>query len=176
VGSRLGVFVVLGLVAFGAAVVLLAQPVNAPYVDAGVEAPTFTLPRLDGEAPLTLESLRGRVVLLNFWATWCKPCEDEMASMERLYQRLEGEPFELVAVSVDAPGAPVGDFRTRYSLTFPILLDPGKSASLAYQTIRYPESFLVGADGVVVERYIGPRTWDAPEYERRIRQLTAVLR
>ncbi len=175
-GSRLGVFVVLGLVAFGATIVLLAQSVDAPYVDAGVEAPAFLLPRLDGEGSLALESLRGRVVLLNFWATWCKPCEDEMPSMERLYQRLEGEPFELVAVSVDTPDAPVDDFRTRYSLTFPILLDPAKSSSLAYQTTRFPESFLVGADGVVVERYIGPRTWDAPEYERRIRQLTAVLR
>jgi peroxiredoxin len=175
VGSRVGVFVVLGLVAFGAAIVLLAQPVDAPYVDAGVEAPAFELPRLGGDDSVALESLRGRVVLLNFWATWCKPCEDEMPSMERLYRRLEGQPFELLAVSVDDAGAPVADFVERYGLTFPVLLDPRKSAALAYQTTRYPESFLLDAEGVVVERYIGPRTWDAPEYERRIRQLLAVL-
>lgn len=99
-----------------------------------------------------------------------------MPSMERLYQRLEGEPFELLAVSVDAADAPVAEFRTRFGLSFPILLDPERTASRAYQTSRYPESFLVGADGVVVERYIGPRTWDAPEYEQRIRKLTTVLR
>lgn len=138
-------------------------------------APGFSLEALDGTES-ALSERAGRWVLLNFWATWCKPCEDEMPSMERLYQRLEGEPFELLAVSVDAADAPVAEFRTRFGLSFPILLDPERTASRAYQTSRYPESFLVGADGVVVERYIGPRTWDAPEYEQRIRKLTTVLR
>lgn len=96
--------------------------------------------------------------------------------MERLHERLEGEPFDLVAVSVDDTKEPVSKFAARFGLTFPILLDPEKTASLEYQTTRYPESFLLDGKGVVVERYIGPRTWDAPEYEKRIRELIAVLR
>ena len=172
-GSRLGVFVVLGLVAFGAAIVILAQPVDAPYVDAGVEAPPFDLPRLGVDESLALEGLRGRVVLVNFWATWCKPCEDEMPSMQRLYKALEGERFELVAISVDDGSAELKAFQERLGLTFPILLDPDRKAARVYQSNKYPETYLIDAEGVRVARYVGPREWDAPEYEARIRRLLA---
>ncbi len=173
--SRIGIVVVGGLVVFAAAIVLLAQPGQDRYVDAGVPAPAFSLPRSSDGAPLSLEAQRGRVVLVNFWATWCKPCEDEMPSMERLYRALAGQGFELLAVSVDRPGAPVDEFAKRYGITFPILLDPDREVANRWQAFRFPESFLVDAEGRVVERYIGPRTWDAPEYEERIRELLSVL-
>jgi len=173
--SRAGIAVIAGLVALGAVLILLSDRSQAPYVDAGVQAPAFALPRLDGGGPLALDSLRGRVVLVNFWATWCKPCEDEMPSMERLYRSLVGERFEMLAVSVDEAAPPVVEFRDRYGLSFPILLDAGRGAAHAFQAYRLPESFLIDARGRVVQRYIGPRAWDAPEYRSRIRNLLGVL-
>jgi len=173
--SRAGIAVIAGLVALGAALILLSDRSQAPYVDAGVQAPGFALPRLEGGAPLALESLRGRIVLVNFWATWCKPCEGEMPSMERLHRSLAGERFALLAVSVDEAQPPVVEFRDRHGLSFPILLDAERRAANAYQTHRFPESFLIDARGRVVQRYIGPRDWDAPEYRSRIRELLAVL-
>ncbi len=110
-------------------------------------------------------------MLLNFWATWCKPCEDEMPAMERLYRSLSGTDFELVAVSVDEDEAAVVEFVRRLGLTFPILMDPAREVAGAYQTYRFPESLLVGADGVVLERYVGPKEWDAAAYEAHIRRL-----
>ena len=159
------------LLAAGAAwAVWSAEPVP-PLLEAGSRAPQFSLPRLGEGAPVDLAALRGRVVLVNFWATWCKPCEDEMPAMESLYRALGRDGFELLAVSVDAGDAEVEAFRDRLGLSFPILRDPDKRVATRYQSLRFPESFLIGPDGVVAARFIGPREWDAPEYETRIRAL-----
>lgn len=171
--SRAGVGLVVGLLLLGTAWVLLSSDARVEYVDAGSMAPPFELPQLGSDAPTRLVDLRGRVVLLNFWATWCKPCEDEIPSMERLYRDLQGEPFQLLAVSVDDGPEPVDAFRKRFGLSFPLLLDPAHEVANAYQTTRFPESFLLDRDGRVVQRYIGPRRWDAPEYVQRIRELVS---
>jgi peroxiredoxin len=144
-----------------------------PPLEAGSPAPRFALAPLGGGAPVALEALRDRVVLVNFWATWCKPCEDEMPAMERLYRRLRPEGFELLAVSVDDGDAEVAAFRERLGLSFAILRDPDRRVATRYQSLRFPESFLVGRDGTIAARFIGPREWDAPEYERSIRALLA---
>jgi peroxiredoxin len=158
------------LLAALAAWLLLRDARPAAPLLPGAGAPDFTLPSLaDGE--VSLRALRGRVVLLNFWATWCKPCEDEMPAMERLHRSLEGRPFELLAISVDAGREEVVAFRERLGLRFPILLDPRKRVAGAYQSFRFPESWLVDAEGHLVERYVGPREWDAPEYRDRILRL-----
>ncbi|MBY0400545.1 TlpA family protein disulfide reductase [Myxococcota bacterium] len=120
---------------------------------------------------LDLASLGGRVVLVNFWATWCEPCEREMPAMQRLYARLPRDRFELVAISIDEEPEKIGEFVERYALSFPIALDPGKRVATAYQTMGVPESLLVDAQGRIVERYVGPREWDAPEYVARIEAL-----
>ncbi len=146
------------------------QPRVAPPIEPGRSAPTFALPDLDGEAH-ALADLRGKVVLVNFWATWCKPCEDEMPAMERLYQQLRARGFELWAVSVDEEVEPVAAFRDRLGLTFPILHDPAKDVAQTYQSARFPETFLIDRDGTLVERYIGPREWDARAYVARIERL-----
>ena len=108
-------------------------------------------------------------MLLNFWATWCKPCEDEMPSMERMYQRLQAEGLELVAVSVDQDVELVASFRERLAIHFPIALDPDQKISRLYQTTGFPESLLIDTNGTIVERYVGPRDWEI--YEPRIRRL-----
>lgn len=159
-----------------AVVLILRSDPGAPPVVRGVAAPDFELPRLDSEgasatSKLALSSLTGRIVLVNFWATWCKPCESEMPAMERLYETLPRDEFELVAVAIDEKEADVKAFQDRYGLSFPIVLDLDQSVYAAYQTMGVPESLLLDREGRIVERYVGPREWDAPEYVDRIRAL-----
>jgi len=168
--GRRGIWLVVACVLAGALFALLAEPGPEP-IGRGSRAPDFSLARVGGGEPLQLADLRGRIVLVNFWATWCKPCEDEMPAMQRLYEELSGPSFELVAISVDEETEAVERFRERLGLTFPILLDPQQRAAHAYQTFRFPETLLVGSDGKVVERYVGPKEWDAQAYVDRIRRL-----
>jgi peroxiredoxin len=172
--SRGALFLLVALFAAVALWFVIGSEAPVAPVVRGATAPDFRLEVLaPGAAELELSSLAGRVVLLNFWATWCEPCEQEMPAMERLYERLPRDRFELVAVSIDEEPAPVLEFVERYSLRFPIVLDPGKKVAGAYQTMGVPESLLIGPDGRIVERYVGPREWDAPEYVARIEALFA---
>jgi peroxiredoxin len=168
--GRRGVWLVVLCVVAGAAFALLGVPTEPP-IGRGSRAPEFSLARLGDGAPVRLADLRGRVVLVNFWATWCKPCEDEMPAMQRLYEALAGPGFELLAISVDEDAVLVEGFRDRLGIDFPILLDPRQEVAHAYQTFRFPETLLVGPDGSVVERYVGPKEWDADAYVERIRRL-----
>ena len=152
------------------AAVLASQRAPAPLGE-GVPAPALALPRLGDGQVVKLADLRGHPVLVNFWATWCKPCEDEMPAMERAYQALRAEGFELLAVSVDVGDDEVSAFRDRLGLSFPILRDPDRREATRWQSLRFPESWLVGPDGRIAARFIGPREWDAQEYEARIRAL-----
>lgn len=156
---------------------------NYRPVITGAEAPDFTYMSIDGEE-VTLSDFEGeKVVLVNVWATWCGPCVVEMPSMQRLYDSLEGEDFEILAVSVDAQagetdefGRPGGDLRAftdELSLTFPILHDPANSISTLYQTTGVPESFIVGKDGIIYKKVAGPTEWDASQNEELIRRLLA---
>ena len=167
-----GWLLALAVMATGAVLILSSQGVPAP-IGRGSAAPDFELPALDGSAPVKLSGLRGQVVLLNFWATWCKPCEDEMPAMQRLYRALRDEGFELIAVSVDAEQdlEVVRQFRERMAISFPIALDPEKRVSEQYQTMGFPESLLIDRDGTIVERYVGPRDWDHRVYAERLRAL-----
>ena len=169
-GGRAGAWLVAAAVAVAALFALYGSSRTAAPVTRGSAAPDFSLRRLAGDE-MSLSALRGRVVLLNFWATWCAPCEDEMPAMQRLHDDLAGSGFEMLAVSVDQSEADVQAFRERLQLSFPILLDPQRKVSNLYQTFRYPESFLIDRNGVVVERYVGPRAWDDPLYVQRIRAL-----
>lgn len=164
-----------------ASVLVLRSDVGAPPVVRGAMAPEFELPRLtpsagarepgkDGDT-VALSSFAGRVVLVNFWATWCEPCEREIPAMERLYQELGGEDFELLAVAIDDDEAKVQEFQERYQLSFPIVLDSNQAVYGSYQTMGVPESLLIDREGRIVERYVGPREWDAIEYVTRIREL-----
>ena len=159
-----------------AIVLILRSDVGAPPVARGVAAPEFELSRLESDGAsaggtLSLSNFSGRVVLVNFWATWCKPCESEMPAMERLYEALPRDDFELVAVAIDDNKADVEAFQERYGLSFPIVLDLDQAVYAEYQTMGVPESLLLDREGRIVERYVGPREWDAPEYIERIRGL-----
>lgn len=125
----------------------------------GTPAPDFTLPDLNG-INHSLSNYKGKVVFLNIWATWCKPCKDEMPSMEKLYQKFKNRDFVMLAVSVDKDGKKaVEPFMREYGLTFPALLDPAGVTSKLYKTTGVPETFIIDKKGVVIHKVIGPRDW-----------------
>ncbi len=141
----------------------------------GKSAPKFTFPLLGG-GTASLADYRGKVVLVNIWATWCPPCIDEMPDLENLYKQMKtkGAPFEILGVSIDALGAdPVRKWVDRFGITFPILLDPRGSVKKLYRTTGVPETFVIGPKGVLVRKFIGPRKWDGPGM---IRYLEGVLK
>ncbi len=164
-------------------VVTVAWAGRASYrpVITGAVAPEFTVSAVSG-GDVSLSDFRNeKVLLVNVWATWCGPCVVEMPSMQRLYESLEGEDFEILAVSVDAPlgqadvgGRPGGDlaaFAEELGLTFPILHNPSGDIQLLYQTTGVPESFLIGKDGLIYKKVAGPTAWDSTENEELVRRL-----
>ena len=132
-------------------------------LQAGSSAPDFRLPTLKGEQT-ELASFRGKVVVLNFWATWCPPCVAEMPSLERLHRALGPEGLAVVTVSTDEDREALEEFVTRYGLTLPVLLDPGgQVASGSYRTTGYPETFVIDREGSLVSHTLGPAEWDSAE-------------
>jgi peroxiredoxin len=124
-------------------------------------APEFTLSALGGER-ISLRDLRGKLVLLNFWATWCPPCKEEMPSMERLYRRYQPRGFTILAVSIDRGGeAAVREFAKAHGLTFPIGLDPKVDVANLYGVRALPSTFLIDKTGHTVAVALGPRDWDS---------------
>ncbi len=131
-----------------------------PPIEIGRPAPDFRFPGLD-EKMVSLSDYRGKVVLVNIWATWCPSCVDEMPSMEKLYQKLQGEDFEILAVSIDSMGEMVvAPFMKKYKLTFPALIDSGGTIRMSYRTTGVPESFIIDKNGMLVKKIIGPLDWN----------------
>ena len=132
--------------------------------EVGDAAPDFTLPTPEGNS-VRLADQRGKVVFLNFWATWCPPCRQEMPSMESLYQRLRGREFEILAVSIDRNGEDaVPPFVAKYGLTFPVLLDPDSKIFRLYGVTGVPETFIVDRNGVILLKIIGSQDWVKEEW------------
>ena len=173
----LPLLIAVGLFATAVAALVVARPPGDPPLRLGAGAPAFELADLGGNA-VSLTELRGHVVFVNFWATWCAPCRDEAPSLERLYRDLRGEGLEVVAVSIDDVAAreEVGAFRDEFELSFPILLDPDRRIYGAFQATGVPETFLIDHRGRVAERFVGPRTWTEPRYARAVRRLLGVAR
>jgi peroxiredoxin len=140
-------------------------------VKVGDEAPNFTLRDLAGNAR-SLSQLRGKVVLLNFWATWCGPCRVEMPAMEQLYRTLPRREFEILAVSTDPQGAAVTrPFQREMGFTFPILHDSEYRVGLTYGARSIPITFMVDRRGIVRQKIFGARDWDSPEARDLIHEL-----
>ncbi len=147
------------------------QSVSQAPVRVGLPAPDFTYPGLDGKK-VSLSDYRGKVVFVNIWATWCPPCVEEMPSMQKLYQKLKGENFEILAVSIDSKGAKVvAPFMKKYKLTFPALLDSRGTIKRIYKTTGVPESYIIDKDGILAKKVMGPLDWSHPDVLRLLRDL-----
>lgn len=137
----------------------------------GSEAPGFRLPALDGSV-VDLASFRGQVVVVNFWATWCPPCVDEMPSLEKLHRALGREGLVVLGVSADEDESALRQFVARTGVSFRILRDPGgRGAASAYHTTGYPETFVIDRAGVLAESFVGPAEWASPKAIDHFREL-----
>ncbi len=113
---------------------------------------------------LKLSDLKGKVVVLNFWATWCPPCREEIPSMMKLNSQMAGKPFQMVAVSIDEGGKPaVEEFFKRSGNSLPAYIDPSSASSKSYGLTGVPETFVIDKQGMIVKKVIGTAPWDAPE-------------
>jgi cytochrome c biogenesis protein CcmG/thiol:disulfide interchange protein DsbE len=119
-------------------------------------APSFTLPKLAGDGKLSLASFRGRVVLLNFWASWCVPCKQEAQDLEAAYHRWRGQGVVVLGVDSEDYAGDGRSFARRYRLTYPLVHESGSSVKERYGVSGYPESFFIDRAGGVVHYVIGP--------------------
>jgi peroxiredoxin len=141
-------------------------------IAAGEKAAAFKLTDLSGD-PVSLADLRGKVVFLNIWATWCAPCREEMPSMEKLYQRLHGnKSFVMLAVSQDTSSrAEVAAYVEKHGYHFDVLLDPKNSVAEAYKVTGVPETFIIDSGGRIVAHHSGAFDWSQPEIRDALEEL-----
>ena len=136
----------------------------------GAPPPAFELEDLQGRAH-RLEDYRGKVVLVNFWATWCEPCRAEMPSMDRLRSSLAGRPFEVLAINLAEPLSRIERFLEKRPLGFPVLRDRDTAVARAWGARVLPASYLVGPDGRIRYAAYGELDWAAEPVQRRVREL-----
>ncbi len=136
----------------------------------GKATPALELGDLDGRKT-SLTDFRSKVVLVNFWATWCEPCRDEMPSMQRLRQRFDGKQFAVIAVNVGESEARIGEFLQKLPLDFVILRDHSSAAMKAWGVRGLPASFIVGRDGRVRFSRIGELNWDDDKLAATVERL-----
>jgi len=161
----------LGILALAFGVVWLQSSKYEPLV-VGMNAPDFSLPDLQGKTQ-RLSDYRGKVVFLNFWATWCKPCKEEMPSMQIMWENFKSEDFVMLAISMDrvTTKKDIPPFIESMKLTFPILMDSWGQTDKRYKLMGVPETYIIDQDGVLREKVIGPRDWTRRESLETIVQL-----
>jgi peroxiredoxin len=129
----------------------------------GNPAPDFALSDLSGHK-VRLSDLKGKVVLVNFWATWCPPCREEVPSMANLNRVMAGKPFQMLAISIDQEGKQaIEAFFSRAGVTLPALLDSNGAIGKLYGITGVPETFIVDRKGVIMKKVVGGLDWSAPE-------------
>ncbi|MEW5927625.1 MAG: TlpA disulfide reductase family protein [Gemmatimonadota bacterium] len=163
----------------GAAALLLALAacggegrVAPPEV--GNPAPAYAATAMSGDS-VSLAALRGRVVLLNVWATWCHPCREEIPALQQLHEEYAPRGLALVGVSVDnrADRAAVADFAHEYGMTYAVWLDPDERVASTFRTLGVPSTFLIGRDGTILWKHVGPVNAQDPELVRLLGEALA---
>jgi peroxiredoxin len=172
------VFVVLSLTLFclpAAAAKAGSDPLQALGLQApkeAVDAPDFSLPDLSGKQ-IPLKQLRGKLVFLNFFATWCGPCREEMPGMERLHRAHQDKGLVVLAVNLQEGAKTIRPFVQSLKLSFPTVMDTEGAVSREYGVRALPVSFLIGRDGKILWRAIGGRDWESPQARSYFAQLVA---
>jgi peroxiredoxin len=137
----------------------------------GQQAPDFTLKDAIGKSA-TLSDYKGRVVMINFWATWCPPCRQEMPSMELLFQEYNKKGFEILAVSSDSQGEKiVKPFMEFYELSFSALMDTDGKVHSAYGVTSIPTTYIVDKKGAIAQKIMGPKDWKDKDSKNMIEKL-----
>ena len=127
----------------------------------GTAAPDFTV--RDSEHAVSLSQLKGRVVVLNFWATWCPPCIEEMPSLVRMQQRMQAKGVTVLAVSVDVDDSNYRRFLKDHNVSLLSVRDPDQKSNALYGTFKFPETYIIDRNGVMRRKFIGAVDWTEPE-------------
>jgi peroxiredoxin len=157
------VFLILtvSLSGFGESLTPYMREIGLRPLKEGTKSIDFELPNLEGK-PVTLESFKGKVVFLNFFATWCGPCKAEMPSMQKLYEKLKPEGFEILAVDLQESTEVVRSFVKRYQLTFPVVIDSSGEIGAYYGARSIPTTYIIDREGIVIAGAVGSRDWFSP--------------
>jgi thiol-disulfide isomerase/thioredoxin len=159
---RLFSLLLLALLAFAAGCDRGAHPAQT-----GHRAPDFTVS--DGSSTIHLASYRGRVVLLNFWATWCGPCVEEMPSLLELHHEMPS--LVILAISIDQDPEAYSRFIALHRVDLITVRDPAQKAAGLYHTDMWPETYLIDRKGIIRGKYIGPQDWTSPEMRAYLKSL-----
>ena len=150
----------------------LAIGASAPKV--GDVAPDFEVTDFAGKK-VSLADLRGQVVFLNFWATWCPPCVEEMQSISNLAQSYQGKGLRVVAVNVDAsPAANIQQWVEKRKLGMEVLLDPNATIARRFGTFKFPETYLLDRNGKIQAKFVGPHEWNQPPFDAMLAALVGL--
>jgi peroxiredoxin len=140
--------------------------------EVGKLAPDFTLVDRKGKT-WNLAELKGQVVFVNFWASWCFPCLKEMPSMQKLFESMPKNNFKMLAILFNDKPAVADRVVAKYKCTFPILIDPENNTGKAYGLTGVPETYIIDKQGVLREKFIGPVNWDSPGARQLLMKYTA---
>lgn len=127
----------------------------------GTAAPDFTIQ--DADRKVSLGQFRGKVVLLNFFASWCAPCAEEMPSLVQVQERFQNKGVTVLGVSIDVDSDAYHKFLKDYKIDFPTVRDPDQKTSSLYGTFKWPETYVIDRNGIVRRKFIGPVEWSQPE-------------
>jgi peroxiredoxin len=167
---RIYILLAAGALALWAMVTLLRKDYQTGP-DIGQPAPTFQLEALSGGVQ-SLQDYRGKAIILNFWATWCEPCREEMPSLESLYLRYKDRGLVVLGVSVDEEGwAPIQDFLKVIPVSFPVLLDQEQKVTELFETFRIPETFFIDPQGKVAAKVVGPQDYNQEVFFKKVERI-----
>ncbi|MDA8387595.1 MAG: TlpA disulfide reductase family protein [Nitrospiraceae bacterium] len=158
--------IVFCLASFGFAGIFSARTAEA----AAAKAPDFSLKTVNGKA-YALSAYRGKPVLLNFWATWCPACREELPSLVKLARKYKGK-LQVLSVSIDSPAGPLKEYLGNHPLPFPVLSDPNREVAFdLYAVFGLPATFLIDKNGNLIERVYGAQDWMSPGMVGKVKKL-----
>ena len=158
------------LLSIGIFCIALYSALHENIVNAGDTAPDFSI-STDGGKNVTAREFGGKLLLLNFWATWCPPCIEEIPGLNEMARQLGSKGLVILGVSVDKDAAAYKQFLERNPLAYPTARDPEQVINLKYGTVQYPESYLIDRNGKVIEKYISVQPWASQQMLQHISSL-----